>query len=73
MEALQSGAIYGCASLVDGVVRRIAVVVGLPTGGLTVIATGVLAPLVVEESEAVTRHEPHLTLHGLRIAFERNR
>ena len=37
-----------------------------------VIATGGLAPLVVEESHRITHHEPDLTLIGLRLVFDRN-
>jgi type III pantothenate kinase len=72
VEALQSGAVYGCAGQIDGIVRRIAAELGVALPGLPVIATGVLAPAVIAECETVTRHEPDLTLHGLRIVFERN-
>ena len=36
------------------------------------IATGGLAPLVIRNSETVTRYEPDLTLLGLRLIYERN-
>jgi type III pantothenate kinase len=72
VEALQSGAVYGCAGQVDGIIRRIAGELAVPMEQLTVMATGVLAPAVISECETVTRHEPHLTLHGLRIVFHRN-
>ena len=39
---------------------------------VAVIATGGLAPLVIRNSETVTRHEPDLTLLGLRLVYERN-
>ena len=69
VEALQSGAIYGFAGQVDGLVRRIVAETGPVTA---VIATGGLAPVVVPESDTITHHEPDLTLHGLRLVFERN-
>jgi type III pantothenate kinase len=72
VEALQSGAVFGCAGLVDGIVFRIADELAVPVDELTVIATGVLAPAVIDECETVTRHEPDLTLQGMRIAFDRN-
>ena len=72
VEALQSGAVYGCAGQVDGIIRRIAAELGVELGALPVLATGVLAPSVIGECETVTRHEPDLTLQGLRIVFERN-
>jgi len=39
---------------------------------VTVVATGGLAPLVLEESHSIDVHEPWLTLIGLRLVFERN-
>lgn len=69
VEALQSGALYGFAGQVDGLVARIAVELPPLTA---VIATGGLAPIVVPESTSITHHEPDLTLIGLRLLFERN-
>jgi type III pantothenate kinase len=68
VESIQSGAVYGYVGLVDGLCRRIADEIG----GCTVIATGGLAGLVTPLSETIQHHEPWLTLHGLRLAFERN-
>ena len=39
---------------------------------MTVIATGGLAPLVLDEVSVIDAHEPWLTLIGLRLVFERN-
>lgn len=69
VEALQSGAIYGFAGQVDGLVDRIRA--ELP-GVEAVIATGGLAPIVVPESRTITHHEPNLTLIGLCLVFDRN-
>jgi type III pantothenate kinase len=70
VEALQSGAIFGFASLVDGLIARIIAEQGFDQ--VTVVATGALAPLVVAESSQIQHHEPFLTLHGLHHAFTRN-
>ena len=70
VEALQSGAIYGFAGQVDGLVDRI--IDELGTSVKAVIATGGLAGIVVPESETITAHEPDLTLIGLRLMYERN-
>jgi type III pantothenate kinase len=35
------------------------------------VATGGLAPLVVDSCRSITEREPDLTVHGLRLAFER--
>ena len=37
------------------------------------IATGGLAELIAVHSETITAVDPELTLHGLRIVWERNR
>jgi len=73
VEALQSGAIYGFAGQVDGIVTRMAGELGRRPDQLTVIATGGLAPLVVGDCHTVDRYEPWLTLMGLRMVYERNR
>ncbi len=70
VEALQSGAIFGFAGQVDGLVDRIADELGEEVKA--VIATGGLAGVVVPESDTITHHEPDLTLIGLRLIFERN-
>ncbi|WP_250292908.1 type III pantothenate kinase [Frankia sp. CiP1_Cm_nod1] len=69
VECLQSGMIYGVVGQVDGLVRRITN--ELDTDPV-VIATGGLASLVIRESETLQHHEPHLTLIGLRLIFEKN-
>jgi type III pantothenate kinase len=69
-ECMQAGAIFGFAGLVDGLVDRIREEL---EGDPTVVATGEAAPLILPESETIDRHEPHLTLTGLRLVYERNR
>jgi type III pantothenate kinase len=69
VESLQSGALFGFAGQVDGLVTRIIAELGNVNA---VIATGGLASLVIEESQTITAHEPNLTLHGLRLVFDRN-
>jgi len=73
VEALQSGAVYGFAGQVDGLVERMVAEMRLTKREVTVVATGGLAPLVVDECKMVDHHEPWLTLHGLRLVYERNR
>ena len=70
VEALQSGALYGFAGQVDGLVDRIVAELG---GRVTaVVATGGLAPIVVAESRTITDHEPDLTLIGLDLIYSKN-
>lgn len=69
VEAIQSGAIYGHAGLVDAIVERTAVELG---GSVTRVATGGLAPTIVPHCSSVETIDPYLTLEGLRIIFELN-
>ena len=69
VEALQSGVVYGFAGQVDGIVHRIVAELGPVTA---VVATGGLAPVVLEQCATVTHHEPNLTLIGLRLVYARN-
>ncbi|WP_067971206.1 type III pantothenate kinase [Nocardiopsis trehalosi] len=71
-EALRSGIVYGFAGQVDGIVDRMAQELTDDVDSVTVVATGGLAPLVVDECETVDVHEPWLTLIGLRLVFQRN-
>jgi type III pantothenate kinase len=68
--ALQSGLLYGYAGVVDSMVERIRGELGPQA---RVVATGGLAHRVGNESSAIERVEPFLTLEGLRIIFEKNR
>ncbi len=73
VEALQSGILYGFGGQVDGMVQRLRTELA-PSNPETVevIATGGLAPLMIPISTTLTRHEPDLTLIGLRLIYERN-
>ena len=73
VEALQSGIIFGFAGQVEGITRRMAAELAPDDPeSVTVIATGGLAPLVLDEVSVIDAYEPWLTLIGLRLVFERN-
>jgi type III pantothenate kinase len=67
--AIESGLFYGYVAMVEGLMKRMADELG---GRVTGIATGGLAPLVVPETPVFEAVEPDITLHGLRIVWERN-
>lgn len=69
VDSIQSGAVFGFAGLVDGICSRIADELGAPT----VVATGGLASLIAPYTASIQHVEPWLTLHGLRLVFDRNR
>ena len=69
--ALQSGLVYGFAGQVDAIVGRITAELGVE--GVPVVATGGLSDLIAPHSSTITAVDPELTLHGLRIVWDRNR
>ncbi|MCW2781090.1 MAG: type pantothenate kinase [Marmoricola sp.] len=72
VEAVQSGVVFGFASQVDGIVTRMIEELGVLRETVNVIATGGLAPVVVDECVCFTDHQPWLTLLGLELVFQRN-
>ena len=73
VEALQSGIIFGFAGQVEGIASRMAAELApADPESVTIIATGGLAPLVIDEVAVIDAHEPWLTLIGLRLTYERN-
>lgn len=72
VEALQSGMVFGVASQVEGMVERLVAALGTPVEDVAVIATGYLAPLVLDECRCFTDHAPWLTLRGLGLVYARN-
>lgn len=66
--AMQSGVFWGYVSLVDGLARRCKEELG---GQVHCIATGGLSNLVGRACKEVDEVDEHLTLHGLRLWFER--
>jgi type III pantothenate kinase len=72
VEALQSGMVFGVASQVEGIVDRMTTELGLTPQDVRVVATGYLAPLVLDVCRCFTDHSPWLTLIGLELVFRRN-
>ena len=68
VESIESGTLYGFAAQVDGLARRFME----ELGASTVVATGGFSSLIAPYSETIEHVEPWLTLHGLRIVYERN-
>lgn len=68
VECIQSGAIFGFAGMVDGLVSRIKD----ELGECKVIGTGGLSSLIAPYSATIEQIEPWITLHGLRLVHAKN-
>jgi type III pantothenate kinase len=69
IDSIQSGLFYGYLGLIQGVTRRILD----ELGEAKVIATGGFAPVFAEHAPLIDIVETDLTLHGLRLLWEKNR
>jgi type III pantothenate kinase len=67
-EAMQSGAVYGFAGQVDGIVQAIWAELGTKA---RVVATGGLAELIAPHAQAISEVDPFLTLRGLELILRR--
>jgi type III pantothenate kinase len=67
-DSVQSGVVFGTTVLVDGLCERFEE----ELGEATVISTGGLGGLFSRLTQRIEHHEPWLTLHGLRLIFEKN-
>ena len=68
--AMEAGLFYGYVGMVEGLVRRMSDELG---GNAICVATGGLADVISPETSLIQHVDPDLTLHGLRIVWERNR
>ena len=69
VSAMQSGIFWGYVSMIEGITKRIKLEVG---GEMSVIATGGLASIFSDATDAIDYWEENLTLKGLLTIFRRN-
>lgn len=69
VHAMQSGVFWGYVGLVEGLVRRLTDEIGT---GVTVIATGGLAPLFSRHTDTISHVDPDLMIKGLMRIHARN-
>jgi len=67
-ESIRSGVLYGYAAQIDGLCARFQEEIG----ECTVVATGGLAGMIAPLTKVVDEVEPWLTLHGLRLIWQKN-
>ena len=71
IESMQSGLFFGYLAMVEGIIVRLAEECSESKKPLCV-ATGGLARLIAGETDAIDEVCPDLTLHGLRLVWEKN-
>jgi len=67
--AMESGLFWGYVGMVEGLVKRMTGELG---GKAVCVATGGLADVIAPETTLIQHVDADLTLHGLRIVWERN-
>ncbi len=70
IDCMKSGMIYGNASCIDGMIRRIKK--ELKREDITVIATGGLSKVIIPYCEEKIIYDDELLLKGLRLIYEKN-
>ena len=70
VEALNNGAMFGTAAMLDGLAQRVEAQLGAP---LTVVATGGLAPYITPCCRRKIIYDADLLFKGLALLWERNR
>lgn len=71
MESMQAGIIYGKLGEAECIIDKIAEEYGC--GPIKAVATGGLASVIFPETDRIQYLEPDLTMHGLRILYEKNK
>lgn len=66
--SMQAGIMYGTIEMVNGLVRRLLDELGKEAN---IIATGGMAAQLVDKLIISPKHEPYLTLEGLRLIYEK--
>ena len=70
IDAMRSGVLYGNAGLVDSMVSRFEEACGSPVAA--VVATGKLAPSILEHCTRDIIFDPHLQMSGLYLIYKKN-
>lgn len=71
VECMQSGAVYGHAAMLDGLIDRVEEELGTPMAA--VVATGGLASMVVPLCKRKIAVEESLMLRGLKLIYDKNK
>lgn len=70
VDCMESGAIFGTAAMVDGMIDRMEAELGEP---VTAVATGGIAGHIIPYCKRKIEYEPDLILYGLEIIYNKNK
>lgn len=70
VDCMKSGAIYGTASMIDGMTERFESELGEKA---TIVATGGLSDAIYQHCNRKIIHNPHLILRGLQVIYDKNK
>ena len=70
VDCMRSGALIGCAAMLDGVIDRMEEELGKP---VTAVITGGVSPLILPYCKRHYHLEPDILIAGLQILYEKNR
>ncbi len=70
VDCMRSGAVIGCAAMMDGIIERMEEELGQP---VSAILTGGVSPLITPYCRHEFHLEPDLLIEGLRILYEKNK
>lgn len=72
IHSIQSGIYYGYLEMMNGLLERIRLEEFKDVSDLKIISTGGLSRLFTKDLRYDITYEPHLTLNGLRVIYEKN-
>ena len=71
ISSMQAGIVYGCIGQTEYIIRQVIRETGY--NDLITVATGGLGKIISDETELIQYYDPTLTLHGLRLIYNKNR
>ncbi len=70
VDCMRSGAVLGCAAMLDGILDRLEDELGKP---VSAVLTGGVSPLIAPHCRHKLHLEPDILIDGLKILYEKNR
>lgn len=71
ISSMQAGIVYGFIGQTEYIIQQVIKETGYKD--LVVVATGGLGKLISDETDMIRHYDPMLTLHGLRLIYNKNR